>query len=206
MPPVLERTTIVREQHAFALNRLGRRREAAEKLEKLIRDRGRNSETLGLLGRVHKDRWTDAVELGNDIEAAAHLKKAIDTYLDGFEADWRDAFPGINALTLMHLADPPDPRRHEIGPVVEYSAKQRAESSRADYWDHATVLEAALLNDDEHEAVGALGRALAAEHEPWQPKSTLKNVRLITGAAAAQGAHTAWHDTIETGLAQAASR
>lgn len=116
----------------------------------------------------------------------------------------RDAYPGINALTLMHLSEPPDPRRHQIAPVVVYSAKQRAESRQADYWDHATVLEAALLNGDESEAVDALGKALAAPYERWQPESTLNNVRMIVRAARSRGDSREWHEVIER-LSEAAA-
>jgi hypothetical protein len=51
-------------------------------------------------------------------EARALLKSAIDAYLAGFEADWRDAYPGINAVTLMKMLPKPDPRQAEILPGV----------------------------------------------------------------------------------------
>jgi len=196
MPPVLRRTPIVREQHAFALNRLGRHADAVDQLEELLVDRGRSSETLGLLGRIHKDRWSEAKADGRRAEAAGHLTKAIDVYLTGFEADWRDAYPGINALTLMHLADPPDERRHEIAPVVRYSAS-------ADYWDHATLLEAAVFERNKVEAVAALESSLASSTEPWQPESTLNNLRMISEVRPT-AEHEAWLDDIEAALAKKA--
>ena len=60
------------------------------------------------------------------------IEKAIGAYLSGFEADWRDAYPGINAVTLMELRDPPDPRRLEILPVVRYAVTRRIATSRPD--------------------------------------------------------------------------
>ena len=53
------------------------------------------------------------------------LDKAIETYLKGFEADFRDAYPGINAVTLIELKEPTHPRRNEILPVVRYAVQQR---------------------------------------------------------------------------------
>jgi hypothetical protein len=39
------------------------------------------------------------------------LDRAIGACLKGSEADWRDAYPGVNAVMLMELKEPPDPRR-----------------------------------------------------------------------------------------------
>ena len=94
---------ILNQNNDHALNRLKRRDEAEQILNKLIEERGPSSETLGLLGRVYKDHWDDAKKAGDELLAEGYLEKAIDTYLAGFEADWRDAYPGINAATLMNL-------------------------------------------------------------------------------------------------------
>ena len=101
---------------------------------------------MALLGRIYKDRWDLAKKEGLP-EARALLKSAIDTYLAGFEADWRDAYPGINAVTLMEMMPKPDPRQAEILPVVRYSAARKA-AKNPDYWDHATLLELAVLARD----------------------------------------------------------
>jgi hypothetical protein len=93
----LQRTVLVREQWAMALNRLGRDREAEAILTEMISERGPSSETCGLLGRIHKDRWEKARKAGREIEARGHLRKAIAAYRQGFETDWRDAYPGVNA-------------------------------------------------------------------------------------------------------------
>ncbi|WP_439645328.1 TRAFs-binding domain-containing protein [Geotalea toluenoxydans] len=110
------------------------------------------------------------------------LIKAIDAYLKGFGADWRDAYPGINAVTLMELKDPPDPRRLEILPVVTYAVKQRVQRGTQDYWDFATLLELAVLAKDEVSATENLASALAAVRESWEPETTLRNLRLIQEA------------------------
>ena len=61
-----------------------------------------------------------ASKAGEELLAQGCLDKAIDAYLHGFEADWRDAYPGVNAVTLMELKEPPDPRRARLLPVVKY--------------------------------------------------------------------------------------
>ena len=109
MPRELQQARMVREQLGFALNRVGKRAEAEKVLTEVIREFGPSSETNGLLGRVYKDLWEDAKKAGRGMEAKGHLKRAIASYRAGFEADWRDAYPGVNAVTLMALSDPPDP-------------------------------------------------------------------------------------------------
>ncbi|WP_374482183.1 TRAFs-binding domain-containing protein [Zoogloea sp.] len=200
MSKPLARSTLVQEQYGFALNRLGRRDEAEAVLLELIASRGPSSETNGLLGRVYKDRWEAETKAGNALAARGWLRKAIDTYLQGFEADWRDAYPGINAVTLMELASPPDPRRIELLPVVTYAVKRRIARGTPDYWDFATLIELAVLARDEAAALDATANALAAVRENWEPESTARNLALIRTARVAAGDAPAWADDIEQAL------
>ena len=200
MPAPLQRSVMVREQLAFALNRHGHSERAEQVLRELIADRGPSSETNGLLGRVYKDRWERALEAGDAFGAKGWLTKSIDAYLQGFEADWRDAYPGVNALTLMELRSPPDPRRLELAPVVTYAVQRRIARGNADYWDHATLLELAVLRKDEEPASVAAGDAIAAVRERWEPETTARNLRLIREARAARGEECAWARAIEDAL------
>ena len=129
MAPPLKQTILVQEQLGFALNRLGRHNDAEKVLAEVIECHGPSSETNGILGRVYKDQWLKS-SADQSPAARAYLKKAIDAYLQGFESDWRDAYPGINAITLMECSEPPDPIRHELIPVVAYSVKRRLASFR----------------------------------------------------------------------------
>jgi uncharacterized protein DUF4071 len=200
MTPALAATPLVREQHAFALNRSGDSGQAERILLELIAARGPSSETCGLLGRVYKDRWDRALKRDDTLAARGLLKKAISTYLQGFETDWRDAYPGINAVTLMELSDPPDPRRTRLLPVVAYAVERRIAAGKPDYWDYATLVELAVLAKDEEAAIAALGDALAAVREPWERESTANNLRLIGNARARRGERLAWAGAIEAEL------
>jgi len=185
MDRTLAQTVLVREQLAFAQNRLGQSREAEETLKQVIRARGPSSETNGLLGRVYKDRWENAAKAGDTFAARGYLKQAIEAYLEGFEADWRDAYPGINAVTLMEVAN--DSRRFALVHVVRYSVERRlARKGQADYWDHGTRLELAVLADDAEGAAEALGDALTAVREKWELETTARNIRVIADARAAR--------------------
>ncbi len=200
MPRPLAETVMVQEQLALALNRAGRDEEAEQILTSLIARRGPSSETCGILGRVYKDRWEAAVKQGDDFLAKGLLVKAINAYRQGFEADWRDAYPGVNAVTLMELKEPPDPARKEILPVVSYAVERKIAAGTPDYWDYATRLELAVLGKDEERAGQALGDALAVVREPWEPETTARNLRLIREARDRRGEAAPWAQRMEEAL------
>jgi hypothetical protein len=206
MSEPLAATVLVEEQRALALNRAGRGEEAERILLGLIERRGPSSETYGLLGRVYKDRWETALKRGDDLLARGLLAKAIDAYLHGFETDWRDAYPGINAVTLMELCEPPDPRREQILPVVTYSASRRIAAGKPDYWDHATLLELAVLGKDEQRAENAAANALAAVREGWEAETTARNLRLIREARERRQQPVPWARQIEQKLEARANK
>jgi tetratricopeptide (TPR) repeat protein len=204
MPLALQRAKMMREQLGFALNREGRFEEAEKILKGVIAEFGPSSETNALLGRVYKDRWERA-KLEGRIEARSLLKRAIDTYVEGFEADWRDPYPGVNAVTLMEFMDKPDPRQASILPVVRYSASQKAKKN-ADYWDHATLLELAVLARDPDDADSQLSEALASARASWEVESTARNLRLVHDMRAARGEDAAWIKPLEETLAEHSRR
>ena len=198
LPATLKNTVMVREQYGFALNRLGERDQAARVLQALVDDHGASSETCGILGRVYKDQWQEARKKGSLILATGFLDKAIKTYLQGFEADWRDAYPGINAVTLLEIRGDQKSLEHktEILPVVSYAVKQRLKGGSPDYWDHATLLELAVLADDTMAAAGHLSNALAAVRETWEPETTARNLRMISIARNERGTPSAWLEEV----------
>lgn len=197
----LVQSVLVREQLAFALNRLGDRAGAERVLLDVLEERGPSSETLGLLGRVYKDRWEEAREAGDSVLARGEIRKAIEAYRRGFEADWRDAYPGVNAVTLMEVDEPPDPDRLAILPVVSYAVGRRLADDRADYWDHATRLELAILRHDREDAEEAVADAVASIRESWEPVTTLRNLRLIREAREQRGEDVpSWQVDVEQAL------
>jgi tetratricopeptide (TPR) repeat protein len=200
MASPLSATVMVQEQLGLALNRAGKGEEAEKVLTELISNRGPSSETYGILGRVYKDRWESAVKADDEFLARGLLTKAIDSYLKGFQADWRDAYPGINTITLMEIKEPPDPRRQEIIPVVRYAVERRIQAGKPDYWDYATKLELAVLANDEDTAASALADALANMREKWEPETTARNLRLIREAREKRNDNVAWATAIENEL------
>ncbi|MEK6301017.1 MAG: TRAFs-binding domain-containing protein [Acidobacteriota bacterium] len=205
MPSPLAATVMVQEQLAMALNRAGRGEEAENVLKEVIERRGPSSETCGILGRVYKDRWEAASKAGENLLARGLLDKAIEAYLRGFEADWRDAYPGINTVTLMELKNPPDPRRNQLIPVVSYAVERKIASGKPDYWDYATRIELGVLAKDEQRALDAVADALAAVRETWEPETTARNLRLIREAREKRQEDVSWLKEIEAELNRKAS-
>jgi tetratricopeptide (TPR) repeat protein len=204
MPLPLQRAKMMREQLGFALNRQGRFEEAEKILKGVIEEFGPSSETNGLLGRIYKDRWDIAREAKRP-EARSLLRRAIDTYLDGFQADWRDAYPGVNAVSLMEFQDKPDPRQTEMLPVVRYAAKRKA-ARNPDYWDYATLMELAVLGHDDETAEEQLAEALGVARATWELESTMGSLARIRIARAARGEDVAAIERLEQELQQGAQR
>jgi tetratricopeptide (TPR) repeat protein len=205
MSPMLRKSILVQEQLGFALNRLEKHKEAEKILEDIISKHGSSSETNGILGRVYKDLWEKNKQLGNDIKANGYLKKAINTYLEGFEADWRDAYPGINAVTLMEIKQPVDSRQKEILPVVLYAVKRRLSQKYPDYWDYATLLELNVLSNDKEEAYKTLSNALTEIREKWEPESTARNIKIIIDAREKRNEEVEWIKEIYSELIKAST-
>lgn len=199
LPRHLQQTILVREQYALALNRTGRREEAERVLTTLIKERGPSSETYGILGRVYKDHW-EAAKAANPIEAEGMLDRAIETYLRGFEFDWRDAYPGINAVTLMTLKDPPDERAKPLIPLIRYAVERKMAAGVSDYWDHATLVELNVLAADRVLSRRALGQALATRPVAWMAETTARNLRLIREAREQRNEVLGWDAELEREL------
>ena len=200
MSPPLAETVMVQEQLALALNRDEKGEEAENVLLNLLEKRGPSSETYGILGRVYKDRWEAAYKSRDELLASGLLDQAIEAYVRGFEADWRDAYPGVNAVTLMELKDPPDPRRIKTISVVEYAVDRRIATGKPDYWDFAARLELAILARDKGMAMKSVSNALALLRETWEAETTIRNLRLIREARERRRDTDEWAKQIEESL------
>jgi tetratricopeptide (TPR) repeat protein len=199
-PKVVRDTEFVREQQALALNRRKKgndRYQALQILEALIEERGPSSEAFGLIGRIYKDFWSDT-RTDDPVRARGMLKKAIEAYRKGFEADIRDAFPGINLLTLLELQGVREglAEQQRKLPIVRYAAELRV-MSKPDYWDHATLLEIAALARDDDGMSERLADALAVVRERLEPQTTARNLKAIVEARAARNPPEAPSPTME---------
>jgi hypothetical protein len=208
MPEVLRHQILVREQLGFAYNRrasLNRnpadRVEALRLLEEVEDQQGPSSETCGLIGRIYKDQWSEALEAGRKIEAKGFLLKSLEAYRRGFRADQRDAYPGINALTLLEIKGDPASlqEKSKLLPIVRFAVERRL-GDQPNYWDYATMLELDVLAEDQEAAEADLAYSMASVREPWEPKTTARNLRLIEQARSSRQVDTAWLQEIITAL------
>ena len=181
LPLPLKRAVMIREQYALALNRRRMRAEALAVLEDIEVVQGPSSETCSLIGRIYKDLWQDRETEGDRVGAEQFLGAAINAYRRGFKADWRDAYPGINLITLLDLEGNAQSlaERNKLLPIVCYAAEQRVEAGAPDYWDYATLLELAVLSDNRQEADRHLHNALERITETWQTGTTANNLQLL---------------------------
>ena len=140
------------------------------------------------------------------LKARGELDRAIDAYLRGFEADWRDAYPGVNAVTLMEIREPGGEAQRALVPIVAYANRRRIQAGAPDYWDHATRLELAVVGGDHDEALAGATAALTAVRESWEPAATAHNLSLIRTSREARGIAVDWADQIERELVAAAER
>ncbi len=201
MPETLKRQILVREQLGFAYNRragkqknLADRAEALRILTEVAEKQGPSSETLGLIGRIYKDKWKEAVEAGEVIAAVGHLEQAINAYRRGFMADQRDAYPGINLITLLDISGDKEmlAEKDRLLPVVRFAVEQRLAGATPDYWDHATMLELSVLENESEKAMKFLAKAVVCIRETWEPGTTANNLEMIERSRKTRGEETSW--------------
>src|SRR3974390_3135163 len=172
----------------YRRNQPGDRDEAQQILETLVKEKGANPETLGILGRVYKDRYTDLNKAG-DLMASAALDNAIEAYTQGFESEPRDYYPGVNAVNLLVQKGDADALKEagRLVPLVSFAVARRGGATSSDYWDLATVLELSAIGNDWTMATRVLPKVLAAGKASWMIETTLKNLRLLKAARERDG-------------------
>lgn len=209
MPELLQRQAPIRQQVAFAYNRRAETTKRAEDratalhiLERLEQEQGSSSETSGLIGRIFKGKWLEADEAGDSTRARQFLIRAVKAYVRGFETDWRDVYPGVNAVTLLEVQGDEKALslKKRLLPVVRFAAEQRLQAASPSYWDYATMLELAVLADDAEQAEEVLADVLSTYSETWQPQTTVGNLRIIERARVERGDRLAWTEPIMDAL------
>jgi tetratricopeptide (TPR) repeat protein len=182
-PDPLKANVMVRQQRALALNRRnqpGDRDQALTLIEKLVKEKGGDPETFGILGRIHKDRYKELKKNEDDMAVAA-LDDAIDAYRKGFESDPRDYYPGVNAVSLLVQKGDEEAimEAQRLAPLVSFGVARRGGASSSDYWDLATVLELSVIGEDWKMANRVLPKVMASAKAAWNIQTTLDNLLLV---------------------------
>lgn len=179
-PTTLAESPTVVQQNALAHNRRGRPGDtdlAEQALRRLLQRIGPDSETYGLLGRIHKDRYQRT-------GSRQDLLRAIDAYRQGWLVDRRDVYPGVNLATLLTLAGGEEAEGEVRRVVMELRdiVDPRIDSAPADYWDMATGLELAALDRDWGRADELVEPTRACAASAWMLESTANNLRILSAA------------------------
>src|SRR5574339_1213097 len=105
---------------------------------------------MGLLGRIYKDMYKDAKKNNDQFMSIGFLDKAIDTYTRGFYSDPRDYYPGINAVTLLIKKGGKQSydKAKELITSINLALARRGGLDSQNYWDLATILEIACIEND----------------------------------------------------------
>lgn len=187
LPRYVFKTVLVQEQFAFVLNRnAGKQnpvddvmiRQAEDVLRELENDGKASSETYGIWGRIYKDRFKRAYKAKNSGEARAHLKNALKYYQKGFESDIRDAYPGVNYVTCLELTGDKQKAMRSV-PVVEIAVQSKMKRKEPDYWDYATLLELAIIENKYTDAEDFFYAAKPLATEDWMITTTKDNLEKV---------------------------
>ncbi len=204
LPRYVFETVMVQEQYAFVLNRNGGKakpldivmiNEAETVLRKLETDGKASSETYGIWGRIYKDKFERAYSSGSKGEAKVHLKNALKYYEKGFESDPRDAYPGVNYVTCLELLGDKE-KALRLVPAVEYAVNAKMKRKEPDYWDFATLLELAVIEDRFDEAEELFYEAKPLANESWMFGTTKANLEKILNFRKERGEEVARLDDI----------
>ena len=167
---VNSRNLTFRREEAFNLNRLGKVDEAIVKIESLLVEMPRDTETISYLGRIYKDMWLQSwkgieekdVRLRTAFESYHWLLQSFQTYLRGYRIDLDEFYPGVNAHTLgailVHLADQfedkaqADPEIQAVRGLLSdlrgslvFALQTKTQDERADYWAFISLGELLVL-------------------------------------------------------------
>jgi hypothetical protein len=97
----------------------------------------------------------------------------------------------------MVVRDPPDDRAQALLPIVRYAVGRKR---NPDYWDYASLVELSVVGSDARGVRDSLGKALVALREPWEAKTTVRNLSLIRRSRAKRGERFAEGDDAERRL------
>lgn len=180
----LRNSYMIQQQEAFALNRRNSandRETAIKILEEVRQIYGDDPETMGLLGRIYKDMYKDAKKNNDQFMSVGFLDKAIDTYTRGFYSDPRDYYPGINAVTLLIEKGGKQSydKAKQLITSINLALARRGGLDSQNYWDLATILEIACIENDSELIDRLLPKISISARETFMPETTADNIKML---------------------------
>jgi hypothetical protein len=188
----------IRRQYAQALIDQEKLTAAVYVLEGLVErtaatDPQENAEARGLLGRVYKQLYVNAVQADPAAAGMAvnrrHLQRAVDTYLDVYRSSpATHIWHGINAVALaaraardgVPLHDAPDPAA--LAREILTTLEARQQQGPLAYWDLTTAAEASLALGDATAALVWLAQYVQQlDADAFELASTLRQLTEVWG-------------------------
>ena len=173
-------------QLALLANRLGRTREAEQKLNSLSKQMPGEPEAQGLLGRVYKDMWRTAWSGAPKLEERLALawrnavlaRRSLATYEIAIRRDLGSYYNGINVVSLAALLEHaarenkriPKPEisdLEDLKTVVRLAATEKLEDEYEAVWARATLGELQLMLGHSQEALDEYEQATADPRLTW---------------------------------------
>jgi class 3 adenylate cyclase len=172
----------------LALARCGALDQAREVMERLYHDQSRDEETLGILGRIHKDLWQQAISPKDKQE---NLRRALSLYQAAYQSGG-SFWSGVNAATLA-LVSGQKALARELATKVKDQCASQANALPGDIWRRASLGEAMLVLGDIEAARAWYVTALDGGVRYGDRASMRRNGRLALQAA---GTDPSWLDRV----------
>ncbi|HET9598306.1 MAG TPA: serine protease [Anaeromyxobacteraceae bacterium] len=188
-------TPRVRRQYAQAVIDRGNPEKAIDTLEALVEatrvgDPGEHAEAVGLLGRVYKQLYVDAVNAdpGQRVSplVQGHLRRALEYYSSVYDsAPTQHLWHGINAVALLARAAadgvaPGGTPRDLAAMASAILAEVASRGDAADTWDRATAMEACVALGRHGDALVWMARYVASKGaDAFELNSTLRQLREV---------------------------
>ena len=169
----------VRLTHLYSLSliKCGFLLQARDLLASLVDKGYLDEETLGILGRVHKEMWL--IE-GDGDPAHPHLARSRDLYLDAFRRS-HGHYSGINAASLSLILGDVRQAGKLAREVAGICSERWRRPAGRDYWTVATVAEANLLLGRQEAAAKYYRAARAKSAQSYAAlASTRRQLKLLS--------------------------
>jgi hypothetical protein len=171
-------TPEVGQQVAMALNRSGASLAAEELLRRMMAEHGRDSESLGILGRVYKDRW---LQRRDRDPLNGFFFGALEWYWEGVKCNPSEVYPAINVLTLLKVASYNSRTLDQLARHIKQLLSERPKNE-LDYFDYATWVEVFAVTGELAEAFNRISDATKAARARWELETTAQNLSLLPEA------------------------
>ena len=187
-----------RSQKGVVLGRLGRRAEAQEWADMLLKDYPDDAEIWSRRGRVDKDSWLDGwIHIDESaterreaaLDGVGDLDEAISSYTTAYVRDPSHYYSGINALTLRQLLEHLEPGSVDedemtlIEGGVRWDIEAAIRKDPRGYFAKASFAELTIHGGDLKAVRAAFRQAIAADDADWfsfdSTQQTLKAFQLL---------------------------